>query len=139
MREGPSYAISFYFRRILVPVDGSETSLKALLVAADFAQRYGSRITVVYAKPKGFVEAEDPLAKAKERLKDVSVDVVYKQLEYDHLSDSPQSALLREILSGGYDLVIIGARGKTALSEANIGGVALFLATNAPVSLFIVR
>lgn len=85
------------------------------------------------------MEAEDPLAKAKERFKNAPVEVVYKQLEYDHLSDSSQSTLLREVLNGGYDLVIIGARGKTTLSETNIGGVALSLAINAPVSLFIVR
>lgn len=139
MSEAPSYIVSFYYRRILVPVDGSESSIKALLVAADFAYRYGSKITVVYAKPRGCEPAEDPISKAKERLKEIPVNVVYKYLEYDPANESPQATILKEIVNEGYDLVILGARGRTILGELNVGGVALSLAANAPVSLFIVR
>lgn len=139
MGEAPSYIVSFYYRKILVPIDGSETSLKALLVAADFASRYGSRVVVAYAKPRGFEEREDPIIKAKERLKDLSVNVTYKYIEYDAVNESPQSVLIKEIISESYDLVVIGARGKTWISEISLGGVALSLIINAPISLFIVR
>lgn len=139
MSEAPSYTISFYYRKILVPVDGSETSLKALMIAADLATRYGSRIVVVNAKPRGTGEPDDPLIKAKERLKGLPVNASYKSIEYDPKNESPQAAVIKEIVSEGYDLVILGARGKTWLSEISLGGFALSLIVNAPVSVFIVR
>jgi len=137
--EAPSYVISFYYRKILVPVDGSETSLKALLVAADIAMRYGSRLVVVYAKPRGVEEPVDPLARARERLRGVPVNAAYKQIEYDPASESPSSALLREIAEGGYDLVVVGARGRSLLGDINIGSVAVSIAISAPTSVFVVR
>ncbi|MEM4717536.1 MAG: universal stress protein [Desulfurococcaceae archaeon] len=139
MIEAPSYTISFYYRKILVPVDGSESGYKALLLAVDIASRYGSRVTVAYAKPRGISEPEDPIIKAKERLKSISINVSYKYMEYDPLNESPQMVLLREIIEGGYDLVIIGARGKSILGDVNIGSVTLSLVVNAPTSIFIVR
>lgn len=137
--EAPSYVVSFYYRKILVPVDGSETSLKALLVAVDIAHHYGSRVVVVHARPKNTTPGEDPLVKAKERLKGASINVTYKYVEYDPANDSPQSALLREIIEEGYDLVVLGARGKTLYSEVNIGSVALSITVNTPTSVLVVR
>lgn len=139
MTEAPSYVISFYYRKILVPVDGSETSLKALEFAVDLAQRYGSRVVVAYAKPKGSIEGEDPIIRAKERLKDTRINVFYKYIEYDPASSSPHSALLREVIEEGYDLVVVGARGRTLFGEIGIGSVALSLVVNAPISVFIIR
>jgi nucleotide-binding universal stress UspA family protein len=143
MREAPSYTISFYYRKILVPIDGSETAHKALQVAIDIAQRYGSKLVVVYAKPKGVVEREDPIVKAKERLKelqrDASIEIIYKYIEYDPSTSSPHSAIIREIIEGGYDLVVIGSRGKTLSTDIHLGSVALSVVINAPCSIFIVR
>lgn len=139
MAEAPSYTVSFYYRRVLVAVDGSELSMKALMLAADFAMRYGSKVTVAYVKPRGSEPLGDPIAKAKERLKSMPVAVSYKYLEYDPESESPASALVKEVIEGGYDLVIIGARGRTALSELSIGSVALSVVVNAPASVLVVR
>lgn len=139
MVEAPSYLISFYYRKILVPIDGSENSLKALVLAADIASRYGSKITVAYAKPRGLVEQDDPISKAKERLKTLSVQVIYKIIEYSPETESPHTAILKEIIEGGYDLVILGARGKSITGDINVGSIALSLVVNAPTSIFIVR
>lgn len=43
----PTYEVSYMFKRILVPVDGSSHSIKALNVAIDFAKRYGSVIVAL--------------------------------------------------------------------------------------------
>jgi len=139
LTEAPSYTISFYYRKILVPIDGSETSLRALHVAVDIAQRYGSKVVVVYAKPKNTELGEDPIIKAKERLKETPVNITYKYIEFDPRNDSASSALLREILEEGYDLVVIGARGKSLFGEINIGSTTLAVVVNAPTSVFIVR
>jgi nucleotide-binding universal stress UspA family protein len=139
--EAPSYIVSFYFRKILVPIDGSESSYRALQVAVDLAQHYGSKIVVVHVKPKGtsLIGERDPITKAKERLKGASISIVYKYLEYDPLSDSPSSMLVREITSEGYDLVVIGARGKSLLPDLHIGSTTLSLIVNTATSIFIIR
>ncbi|MGB9826952.1 universal stress protein [Thermosphaera chiliense] len=137
--EEPSYRISFIYRKILVPVDGSEVSLKALELAIDLAKHYGSKITVVTVKSKGETLSQDPLAKAKARIAREPINVSYKTLEYDPSLESVSYRLIKEIVEEGYDLVIMGARGKTLYGELPIGSVALSLVINAPISVLVVR
>ncbi len=138
-REAPTYEISFMFRKILVPVDGSENSLKALELAADLAKHYGSHVTVVFAKPKGYNPSFDPLEKAKKRIEGKGVEVEYKTIEFDPAENSTAGALLAEIADGNYDLVVMGARGRTLSSELTIGSKAISIASNSPVTVIIVR
>jgi len=139
--EAPTYTVSFYFRKILVPIDGSESAYRALEVAVDLAQHYGSKIVVVHVKPKGTAPSheQDPIIRAKERLRNVPLNLTYKYLEYDPLIESPSSILVKEIISEGYDLVVVGARGKTLLPDLHVGSTALSLVVNSASSLFIVR
>uniref|UniRef100_A0A7C2FEJ8 Universal stress protein n=1 Tax=Thermosphaera aggregans TaxID=54254 RepID=A0A7C2FEJ8_9CREN len=137
--EEPSYRISFIYRKILVPVDGSEVSLKALELAIDLAKHYGSKITVVTVKSKGETVSPDPLAKAKARVAKEPINVSYKLIEYDPTLESVSYRLIKEIVEEGYDLVIMGARGKTLYGELPIGSVALSLVINAPISVLVVR
>ncbi|WP_042667089.1 universal stress protein [Desulfurococcus amylolyticus] len=138
MSEAPTYEISFYFRKILVPVDGSENSLKALEFAIDLARHYGSKIIVVYAKPKGDLRG-DPFERVKLRAAKEGMDIQYKLIEYDPSSSNTPSVLVREVIEGGYDAVVVGARGLSLSTEIPIGSTALSLVINSPVSVFIVR
>lgn len=138
-REAPTYEISFMFRKILVPVDGSENSLKALDLAIDLARHYGSSITVLHVKPKGVELTSDPLEKAKNRINKLGVEASFKKLEYEMDKNSTAGMILNEILEGNYDLVVMGARGLTLTSEINIGSKALAVASNSPVTVIIVR
>ncbi|MEM3926513.1 MAG: universal stress protein [Desulfurococcaceae archaeon] len=137
MSEGPTYTVSLYFRKILVPVDGSESSFKALVFAIDLARHYGSKITILYARPKG--THDDLLEKVKYRLRGEGIQVSYKLLEYDYMSESASSAILKEIIEGGYDAVILGARGRSLITDIPVGSVALSLVVSAPISVFVVR
>jgi len=138
-REAPTYEISFMFRRILVPVDGSANSLKALDLALDLAKHYGSTITVVFAKPRGYDVGYDPLEKARERVVKAGINASFKTIEYDPVKESEASAIISEIVSGSYDLVVMGARGLTLSSEINLGSKALAVVSNAPVTVIVVR
>ncbi|MEM0377746.1 MAG: universal stress protein [Thermosphaera sp.] len=137
--EEPSYRISFIYRKILVPVDGSESSLKALEIAIDLAKHYGSKITVVFVKSRHDKDDSEPLSKAKSRIAKEPVNVSYKLIEYDHETESVSYRLVKEIIEEGYDLVIMGARGKTLYGELPIGSIALSVVINAPISVLIVR
>ncbi len=136
----PTYEISYRFRRILVPVDGSENSLRALDVAIDFAKRYGSRITVLvafYSGQKDFVEKA--LLRAKARSENKGIPIELKSEEVDPKTSSISNTIINEIIRGSYDLVVMGARGNTISEDIHIGSVAAAVIMNSPVSVLIIR
>ncbi len=137
-RLEPTYTISYLFRRILVPVDGSESSMRALDVALDFAQRYGSRVTVVHVtqEPSNVNVLRD---KVLERATRKGVEVGFKTRVYSPPSSSVANEIIEEIIEGGYDLVIMGARGSTINEEILVGSTALSVMVNSAVSVMIIR
>ncbi|BES82101.1 universal stress protein [Pyrodictium abyssi] len=138
IRTEPTYRISFLFRRILVPIDGSESSLRALDVALDFARRYGSRITVLHVHAPG-EDASSITSAIRKRIEASGLNVVVKTREYKPRATSVASEILSEIIEGGYDLVILGARGSTANEDLMIGSVALSVVVNSATSVMVVR
>ena len=133
----PTYTVSFRFRKILVPVDGSDNSFRALELALDFAQRYGSRVTVLHVKPEG------SKSRVREELitryGDIIKSVEFKVREYNPQLSSPASEILKELFEESYDLVILGARGTTINENIQLGSVASSVIFNAPISVIIVR
>lgn len=139
-REAPTYTISFLFRRILVPIDGSENSLRALDLAVDLARYYGSTIDAVFIKPKGASVETDPIERARRRTgSKPAVNVSFKTVEYDPVVESASSKIINLVLEGNYDLVVMGARGLNISSELMIGSTALSVVSNAPVTVIVVR
>lgn len=134
----PTYEISFYFRRILVPVDGSEPSLRALDLALDLARRYGSRITVLHVKPRG-VNSRHILEKVNKRIENKGIPVTIKVEEIDPIKESIAKKILDEVAEGGHDIVVLGARGLTVSEELTIGSTALAVAINTTTTTIIVR
>lgn len=139
-RKEPSYQISYRYRRILVPIDGSETSLLALEFALDMALRYGSKITVLHAYCKGEEKSLDEInRKIKERASRYNTSVDIKTILYDSTNNSAASVIVREALEGGYDAVVMGARGKSSNEEIIIGSVALAVIMHIPSTIILVR
>ncbi|MEL9929420.1 MAG: universal stress protein [Sulfolobales archaeon] len=132
------YEISFMFRRVLVPVDGSENSYKALELALDFALRYGSKIDVIYVSREG----EEDLGIRGEVIKRASerrVQISFIHKKYDPNTSSVSTEILKTLIEGGYDAVVLGARGKSINEDLNLGSVALSIVINAPANIVIVR
>jgi len=134
----PSYGVSFLFRRILVPVDGSEASLRALDVALDFAQRYGSRITVLHVAGAG-ADVEALRKRVREKAQEKGVDVEFKVRVFNPQVSSIPNEIITEIISGGYDLVILGARGTTTNEDIILGSTVLSVIVNSVVSFMVIR
>ncbi|MEZ0290071.1 MAG: universal stress protein [Sulfolobales archaeon] len=132
------YEISFMFRKILVPVDGSENSYRALELALDFATRYGSRVDVIHVgegeKPDESIERE-VLRRASE--KKLQISFIYKR--YDPKLSSVSTEILKTAIDGGYDTIIIGARGKSVSEDINLGSTTLGIVINIPTNIIIVR
>ncbi|WP_440059773.1 universal stress protein [Thermogladius sp. 4427co] len=136
MAEAPTYEISFMLRKILVPFDGSSLSIKALNIAVDLARHYGSQLTIFYVKMPG--EPEKVIELAKSIVGKKIPNVRYKTVELSE-NESISSLILRELSDESYDLIIVGAKGKSGTIESNIGSIPLALAVNATSSVLIIR
>ena len=136
-----SYTVSFLFRKILVPIDGSGASLKAAKVAVDFAQRYGSRLTFLHVLPNGKKEedAEKVFSKIRKLLEDAGVSAEFKVRFVDVPESSVSSIIIKEADEGLYSAIIMGARGLTENEELPLGHNAASVSLFAPCSVLLIR
>ncbi len=133
----PSYTVSFWLRELLVPVDGSGSSLKALDLAIDFAMRYGSRLTLLYVCER--CERAEEVRSLVEKRINGRIEYSFRVVSYDSRVSSVSNEILRAIADGNYDVVIMGARGTTVNSDLSVGSTAMAVASNAPVTVILVR
>ncbi|MEM1982455.1 MAG: universal stress protein [Sulfolobales archaeon] len=134
----PTYSISFMFRRILVPIDGSAGSLKAFDVALDFAKRYGSKVTALIVND-GNLNVEEISEEVRVRARKAGTELNIKVKEIRNSGESVVSKILEELSEGSYDFVIIGARGRTISEQIIIGSTALSVIINSPISCMVIR
>jgi nucleotide-binding universal stress UspA family protein len=126
------------FQNILVPVDFSEHSGRALGVAIEVARKFGGRIHLIHAYPiqqilvspypvalpldldRQFREASNKqLAEWAERVRSAGLPV-----ETSTASDSPSEAIARCAESIKADLIVMGTRGLSGLKHVLLGSVA---------------
>jgi len=136
-------------QKILVCFDGSEWSKKALNEAINLAQKFGSQITVISVVPKVcFLEIgvdcatvegifksefEGNLKKAQEILNEKGV-----KGETIILEGTPADEIV-DYAKNGYDLIVIGSKGKDATERTLFGSVTQKVAANATQSVLIIR
>ncbi|MFI1212568.1 universal stress protein [Streptomyces sp. NPDC020802] len=135
---------------IVVGVDGSEPSLRAVDWAADEAVLHGLPLRVVYAslweryegtsladdvgKPSEQVMAEDIVETAARRARLRQPDL---KVSTDVLPEEPEYALVRESRSA--TLLVTGSRGRSGLAEALLGSVSLTVAGHAQCPMIVIR
>lgn len=135
---------------LVVGVDGSGSSLRAVDWAADEARRHGRTLRLVYAsmwqrydgmatvfsleRPPGRVLAENILGAATQRAQSRAPDV---KVITEVVPKDAVVALLTE--SRNAAAVITGARGRSELSGLLLGSVSLSVAARAPSPVVVVR
>ncbi|SES26734.1 Nucleotide-binding universal stress protein, UspA family [Streptomyces sp. yr375] len=135
---------------IVVGVDGSEPSLRAVDWAADEAALRGSSLRLVYAslweryegeslaagpgKPSEQVTAEDIVRVAARRAGLRRPDV---EISTDVLSEEPESALVRE--GRAASALVLGTRGRGGFVETLLGSVGLTVAAHADCPVIVPR
>jgi nucleotide-binding universal stress UspA family protein len=137
------------FKKILVPLDGSEHSLKALDAAASIAQKFGGDITLLNAysiQPVLFPEPSNPsmpapiltradvsrlaegaerlgnriVGEGEQRIKSANVQVKVKKIVVEgHAVEE----IVRVANQENIDLIVIGARGVSHMREMLLGSV----------------
>lgn len=135
-------------RRIVVGVDGSEPSLKALEWAIEEARRWRSVLDVVTAwsfpMVKGYAwthSPEDVENSAKEvietALSHVSQEATELVVRGEALDGEPGPVLVDAAV--GAELLVVGARGLGGFQRLLLGSVSSYCAQHATCSVMIVR
>ena len=148
------------FKKILVPIDGSEQSSRALKVAMDLAKRYSAKVTLVSVAQPYFVTSryspqptlfsipttslyenienvhKKILANAFDELKKVDSEIIIsKRL----LKGRPADKIVELAEEEGFDLIVIGSRGLGGIKEFFLGSVSDRVADHAPCPVLIVK
>lgn len=144
------------FKKILVPVDGSQTSWKALDTARSLAEKYDGRLLVITVmipygsgsflqmsldqtlidqnnaamKKAGFAT----LDMAKDKLGSYAGDV-----EYLEETGNPAELILDACKEKGCDTIVIGSRGLSGIAEFFLGSVSSKVSQYADVPVLIVK
>ena len=143
------------FKHILVPVDGSPTSMLAVSKAAELAKAFGSQVTALYVvDPYPFTgvgadfaygqsqylsaataEANTALDAAKITLQasGVTVDAVIGEGHAVH------EGILRAQENTGADLIVMGSHGRRGLEKLMLGSVTQRVLGSVHVPVLVVR
>ncbi|MEA2159526.1 MAG: hypothetical protein QOD66_1906 [Solirubrobacteraceae bacterium] len=141
------------FRNILVAVDGSRHAEQALTEAIDLATAANGRLTLITAIPRppswastpATVAACEPLAAELEReATQVLCDAVQRVPENvpvtTILTPKPiRKALLAQVKSANHDLLVMGSRGRGALSASLLGSVSHFVLNHSPIPVLVIH
>lgn len=113
------------YHRLLVPIDRSETSLRALPWAGKLAEAFGSTIVVLHAlNPAGDRNAGAPLDEARlgalvwPRLPGLRVEAIVT------MAAPAWSAITHAARELDADLVVMASQGRSGLGDAFLGGTA---------------
>jgi nucleotide-binding universal stress UspA family protein len=147
-------------KRILVGVDGSPASLKAVELAADLAAKYNAQLTLLtvvsrsppavdpafgeYARIEHIQEPPTEFAHAAaeqvlDRAREVAGAKGATPIEAEPAFGDPTRELIAEAEDRNADLVVVGSRGHGRLSGLLLGSVAQKLVSHAPCPVLVVR
>jgi nucleotide-binding universal stress UspA family protein len=139
-------------RRILVAIDGSEPAQKAIRMAADIAQRFGARLTLLYVVPRlllppdvygltiADVEREQRahgdklVSEALATLGEPGVNV-----DTQILTGPPAESIAEAALAPDVDLVVVGSRGRGAAARVLLGSTSTRLVHISPKPILVVH
>jgi nucleotide-binding universal stress UspA family protein len=145
------------FKKVLVPVDGSRGSLKAVSMAAEIGRQFGSQVTLCHvlelpattltalgmagtpgAGDAGFTAMEKA---ARDILNDAQAALALpvEQVSQENMLGHPAETIIRLAESGGYDLVVMGSRGLSEVRAFFLGSVSDKVSHHAPCPVLIVR
>lgn len=131
------------FTRVLVAVDGSDQSLHAARTAARLGRALGVPLTVltVFHEPSAAVgepqfsaaltHALDEARRIVEAARQAILEAGGPEPETTWLGGDPAETILSTARTGGYDLVVLGTRGRGRFQAALLGSVSAAVAARA--------
>ncbi|MCI3861389.1 universal stress protein [Lactococcus garvieae] len=132
------------YKRILVPIDGSELSHMALRQASVLAQKFNSTINLLIVENSDY----DLIFDNPEELEGIDHEVLIeasklldKNIDYKMavLKGNPKHAITNYSKKIQAELIVIGATGTSHLSEILIGTTADYIVNHAVCNVFVVK
>ena len=149
----------YYFKKILVPVDGSHSCLHAEELVATIGKNFKSKVTVIHVVSHELLHAGLELRyrvppsvrteitnwllqtgkkivwEAEALFKEEGIEVDARVIEYE----DPAETVLRVAKDEEYDLVVIGNRGETEVEVFSLGSMAEKVSRHAECPVLIVK
>ncbi len=147
------------YEKILVPLDGSENSRRALIEAITLSKHTKSSVTGLYVikseeSDKPFVDMLQPLSNIEEKgyetkrlseadhlMKDLKELCGSNGIEFQGIASmgTPSHKIVQYAEKNNFDLVIMGMRGKGHLDEMLLGSVSYYVLHKSKVPVLIVK
>ena len=137
------------YEKILVPVDGSEHSKRALKEAIKLAKMTGGAITLLNVNPHGSSMASSHRQPKCEMVQNKVNDVLVEGQKIAETEGILVETLLLEgqivqqivktAKEGHYDLIVVGARGLSKLEEIMLGSVSHGVTETATCPVIVTR
>jgi nucleotide-binding universal stress UspA family protein len=140
-------------QRILVPLDFSESSKKALRYATSFARQFDAKITLLHVHPLPYYPADMGGIPVITPVNEPSLDKIKKHLDAEGRRLLPPEMSERTVLRIGVahdeiceaardfavDLIILATHGYTGLKHTFLGSTAERVVRHAPCPVLVVR
>lgn len=115
--------------KVLVPVDGSECSFRALEFAAEFVTRYEGTLDVVHITDYQNEMSNEILTRAQQLLADAGIDeepsvVTDTRMSKRKYADQVGKDILQLTEEGNYDHIVMGHHGTGRIGRAILGSAA---------------
>ncbi len=144
-----------WYKKILVPVDGSQNSLKALAHAVAIARSFDAEISILYISVLSQqvplydqVQGSQIPAKALTNPKKFAESIVAEALKqvpegirvHTHIEiGEPRIAITEFAGQNGYDILVIGSRGLGTISGLLLGSVSSYVVRNAKCAVLVAK
>lgn len=142
-------------RKILCAVDFSDNAQKALARASDYAQAFSADLHVVHSIPSHTIKSRWAIWEAFENIDEDQFDMQMQAEAEEELSQmirksgiqhsaevlhgNPPETICDRALEGGYDLVVMGARGLSYIQRVLIGSTTEAVLRSSPCPVLVVH
>ena len=141
------------FRNILVSIDGSPHSQRALDEAVDIARAGRGRLTILTAVNQPPAWAASSIATGAAAISALDLEREAMQVMREAVERVPndvpvttlisrrpiRSALMKAAACGDHDLLVMGSRGRRALAASLLGSVSHYALNHSPIPVLIVH
>ena len=138
--------------KILCPIDLSDTSRHAFREAARIARREGATITLLRIhQPNAVTSIEElgedlqPMLERSDRaafqewVEEETAELEGVEVDARFIVADPASAIVEIAEEEGYDLIVIGNKGRSAVNRFLLGSVTTKVMHHAPCNVLLVR
>lgn len=140
--------------KIMVCIDGSEASIKAVRKVLDMAKKYNAEVIAIHISFIPYYLRRLPqygweelhayvVEQMKDWLKNIMIEANEKNIHFKTLVKDTTSSIVNEIIRSAdaenIGLIVLGSTGKSRLERMLVGSVAQGVMTNAKCSVLVVR